>query len=108
LTIVKDVLSPNDGGKMTALGLLDLSAAFDAVDHGILLSRPETDVGVKDTSLSWFRSYLSGRRCCAGELSSSRTITCVPQGSVLGSLLFCLCNRPLKQVIKRHTVSHHF
>lgn len=110
--IVNDILSSNDSGKVTALVLLDLSAAFDTVDHEILLSRLETDVGVKDTALSWFRSYLSGRSqvvSCAGQQSSSRTVTCgVPQGSVLGPLLFCIYTRPLEQIVKRHAVNCHF
>ncbi len=82
------MLSSNDSGKVTALVLLDLSAAFDTIDHDILLSRHETDVGIKGTALSWFRSYLSGRTqvdSCAGQKSSSRPVTCVvPQGFVLG------------------------
>ena len=110
--IANDILSYNDCDKINAIVLLHLSAAFDTADHDILLPRLNTDVGVKGTALSWFRSYLSGRSqvvSCAGELSSSRTVTCsVPEGSVLGPLLFCLYTRPLEQVLKRHTVNYHF
>ncbi len=92
LKVTNDILRESDKGKVTALVLLDLSAAFDTVDHDILLSRLETDVGVSGVALSWFRSYLSGRSqsvSCDGRTSSSRTCG-VPQGSVLGPLLLCV------------------
>ena len=103
LRIANDILSSNDSGKVTALILLDLSAAFDTIDHEILLNRLTTDVGVSGIALSWFKSYLSGRTqvvSCADQLSSSRPVTCrVPQGSVLGPLLFCIYTRPVEQII---------
>jgi len=59
--IANIILSSNDSGTVTALVLLDLSAACDTIDHEILLSRLETDIGVTRTALSWFRFYLAGR-----------------------------------------------
>ena len=110
--ITNDILSSNDSGKVTALVLLDLSAAFDTIDHEILLSRLQTDMGITGTALSWFRSYLTGRSqvvSCAGHTSSSRRVTCgVPQGSVLGPLLFCIYTQPLEKIIQRHNLSFHF
>ena len=71
---------------------LDLSAAFDTTDHQILLSRLNTSFGISDTTLSWLQSYLTNRTCSVriGRHCSS-SVTCttgVPQGSVLGPLLF--------------------
>ncbi len=112
LKVTNDILRDNDKGKVTALVLLDLSAAFDTVDHDILLSRLEADVGVSGVALSWFRSYLSGRSqsvSCAGRTSSCRAVTCgVPQGSVLGPLLFCIYMRPLELILQKHDISYHF
>ncbi len=51
-----------DSGQFTALVLLDLSSAFDLVNHDILISRLEACVGLRDTVLQWFRSYLTNRR----------------------------------------------
>ncbi len=110
--ITNDILASNDSGKVTALVLLDLSAAFDTIDHEILLARLETEVGIRGTALSWFRSYLTGRTqvvSCNGQVSQSRRVTCgVPQGSVLGPLLFSIYTRPLEQVVKRHSPPCHF
>jgi len=96
-------------GKVNVLVLLDMSAAFDAVDHDILLFPLETDVGVSGIALSWFRPYLSGRSqsvSCDGRACSCRHDTCgVPQGLVLGPLLFCISMRPLEHILQKHDIS---
>jgi len=73
LCVHNDLVHVIDEQRITGLVMLDLSAAFDTVDHSILLSVLERRFGVCDTTLSWFTSYLSGRtqtfhvaRCCVG------------------------------------------
>ncbi len=81
-----------------------LSAAFNTVDHAILLNHLEQAMGVQATSLEWFRNYLTDRTQVVGigRLRSQAfpLTTGVPQGSVLGPLLF-LC---YLQPIQRHAV----
>ena len=91
-----DILCEMDDGRVTALVLLDLIAAFDTVDHRILLSRLEADIGIKGTALRWCESYLRERAQCVrvGE-STSDTVNLnysVPQGSVLGPQWFVICH----------------
>jgi len=91
--------------------LLDLSAAFDIVDHPTLLARLETEVGLKASVLSWFWSYLSDRKFLVkmGNFSSSTApLTCgLPQGSVLAPSLFSLYMLPLGTILRKHSVSFH-
>ena len=60
LKIHSDILASIDAGRVTALTLLDLSAAFDTIDHTILLSRLDDWLGVTWKALNWFKSYLTG------------------------------------------------
>ena len=61
LRIVNDILISCDGGEVSILTLLDLSAAFDTIDHSILCDRLSSNVGISGNVLSWFRSYLTDR-----------------------------------------------
>ena len=83
-----------DKGDIAALTLLDLSAAFDTVDHATLLRRLQTSFGLGDSALSWFHSYLSQRRqhvVHQGNSSPSSVVEFgVPHGSVLGPILFIM------------------
>jgi len=98
-----------DSGQMSALCLLDLTAAFDTVDHELLISRLERQFGLRGVVLEWFRSYLSGRTfhvVFSGSTSSIIYIVCsVPQGSVLGLLLFIVYTADLAVI--SHDVSLH-
>ena len=86
--------------------MLDLSAAFDTLDYPILLQRLETTLGISGTALRWFASYLEGREQSVmvdNVLSSPSALQLgVPQGSVLGPILFTLYSQPLSDLICRH------
>ncbi len=99
---------PTDRGCISLLVLLDLSAAFDTIDHNIRL---ENSVGISGSALAWFKSYLSDRHqfIAVNEEVSYRSQVQygVPQGSVLGPLLFTLYMLPLGNIIRKHGVSFH-
>ena len=111
LRVVNDILSNMKKQHMSILVLLDLTVAFDTVDHAILLGRLETLFGIKDTTLAWFASYLSGRSQCVsvnGERSDFYPLPFgVPQGSCLGPLLFSACASKLFEVIKLYLPNAH-
>ena len=111
LRVLSDILNAVDRGDVAALILLDMSAAFDTVDHRILLQRLQSTFGIYDTVHQWFRSYLSGRRQCVrrGYIKSLiTTLVCgVPQGSVLGPVLFVMYTVDLIQLIESHGLVPH-
>ena len=111
LTIHSDILPSMDAGRVTALMLLDLSVAFDTIDHTILLSRLDDWFGVTGKALNWFKLYLTGRcqRIKLGDCLYSKGDLKfgVPQGSVLGPLPFTLYTTPLSSMIFEHTIPYH-
>ena len=107
-----DLLKAIDDNACVILVLLDLSAAFDTVDHQILLTRLKCRYDVKGNALAWMCSYLSNRFQyvrVANDCSSKHKLACgVPQGSVLGSILYSMYTAPIADVIKRHGMGFHF
>uniref|UniRef100_A0AAZ1XEQ0 Reverse transcriptase domain-containing protein n=1 Tax=Oreochromis aureus TaxID=47969 RepID=A0AAZ1XEQ0_OREAU len=109
--VVNDLLVNADNNRTSVLLLLDLSAAFDTVDHCILLDRLEHFIGITGNVLSWLRSYLSGRSQTVS-FKNDLSKTCavrhgVPQGSVLGPLLFSMYLLPLGVLLRSFNVTFH-
>ena len=100
-----------DRQRVTLLVLLDLSAAFDTVDHRVLSRRLEVTYGITGTALQWFRSYLTGRtqRVYINQTYSDDFPLPhgVPQGSCLGPLLFTMYASKLFEVVKNHLPNIH-
>ena len=111
LRVVNDLLQASDRGCVSILSLLDMSAAFDTTDHNILITGLRSTFGCSGTVLDWFLSYLSCRTqsVFVGHQSTPSVLKCgVPQGSVLGSLLFTLYTHSLSTVIHQSGLSYHF
>ena len=97
-----------EAGNMAGVGFLDMSAAFDVVDHALLLQKLAL-YGFQEDILDWVHSYLSGRlQCVSIEGSLSRLLPVqvgVPQGSILGPLFYTLFTNELPEVIHQHDQS---
>ena len=111
LRIISDLLAAVDRQHVSLLGLLDLSAAFDCVDHDILLRRLEKTFGVCGGALSWIQSFLLDRTqqvSFEGRLSGIGRLFCgVPQGSVLGPLLFVLYTAEIFNIVAENGLKAH-
>jgi len=111
LAVHDNIIKDMSQQKVTALCLLDLSAAFDTIDHSILLHRLSTWFGLNGKVISWLASYLSSRSFVVTINSTSSAPSPlghgVPQGSVLGPLLFILYTTPISSLISDSSVGHH-
>ena len=110
--IQNDILLDLDDKKALILVLLDLSAAFDTIDHSILMQRLQNRLGITGNALAWFSSYLSDRNSSIsidGKLSSPSSCRFgVPQGSVLGPILFTIYTMPISAIISSFDLKYHF
>ena len=106
LRVHNDILRIIYNGDGVFLGLLDLSAVFDTVDHTILLSFLENHIGLKGTVLQMFHSYLSDssqRISVNNVLSDMAGLSYgVPQGSFLSPIEFCMYTLPLGAILRHH------
>ena len=104
LRMLSDIYAAVDRGRVALLALLDVSAAFDTVDHDILLERLLVSFGVTGSAHAWIRSFLSSRSQSVrlGSSSSSwSSIRCgVPQGSILGPLLYILYTADVERIVE--------
>ncbi len=111
LSVTEALRIAKANSKSSVLILLDLSAAFDTVNHQILLSTLSS-LDITGIPLRWFESYLTGRSfrvAWGGEVSKAhKLVTGVPQGSVLGPLLFSTYTTSLAPIIEARGFSYHF
>ena len=112
IRVHNDIAIAFDQKRSVILLLLDLSAAFETWDHCILLSRLSHRFGIGCTALEWLRLYLGDRTQSVntnGSTSERRVLQFgVPQGSVVGPLLFSLYTSPLSDIACKHELSFHF
>ena len=110
--VYNDVVCALDREAVVILLLLDLSAAFDVVDHHILCKRIKQRFGIVGSAHQWLVSYLSERSqyvVIDDHPSESIMLDCgVPQGSVLGPLLFSMYTAPLSDIARKHGLEDHF
>ncbi|MCG8430559.1 MAG: reverse transcriptase family protein, partial [Candidatus Omnitrophica bacterium] len=112
LKVQCDILERLDRGEATVLAMIDLSAAFDTIDHSILLRRFESVFGISGTALDWVASYLTDRyQTVVIDFQKSNPVRLeygVPQGSVLGPKMYCMYTKPLVSSVRFHGQGHHF
>ena len=111
LKVYDDIIWAMERKGVTILLLLDWSSAFDTIDHKVLITRLHNILGVDNIPLAWFESYLRDRSQCVyinGSFSSLQHLSYgVPQGSVLGPLLFSIYILPIGAIIRRYGLEMH-
>ena len=105
------IVRSTDAGFASAFVLLDLSAAFDTIDHAILLKVLTERFEVENLELDWFSSYHTGRMQTLTSPSGSSApvaLTCsVPQGLVIGPKEFIMCTEDIKETVDQFIINHH-
>lgn len=111
LKVQSDIADTLDHGTSVILIMLDLSAAFDTIDHNILLKRFSHSYGIRGMAQAWFRSYLTDpHQCIEIENSVSEYMLMqfgVPQGSVLGPKEYCMYAKPISNIICKYDLCYH-
>ena len=106
--VVDDTMNVINSGSAVTLVTLDISAAFDTVNHDILLQRLDNDFGIKGLPLQWIGSYLIGRtfhvRVGTSSSGLAKTSVGIPQGSVLGPVLFTAYVSPIGNLLDSHGI----
>jgi len=109
--VYNDIVRAVDSGQLVQLVLLDLSSAFDTVDHDYLLTILRNRFTVEGRAMDWFQSYLSERNqtfTAADSHSNPIAVNCsVPQGSVLGPIQFISYTEDVAELFNRHSVNFH-
>ncbi len=111
MKVQSDVLNAVDRKEVVFLVMLDLSAAFDTIDHNILVKRLKNMFGISDIALQWVQSYLESR-VYQVQIDGTYSDMCsldygIPQGSVLGPLAFILYTSPMGSIIRKHGLHFH-
>ena len=111
MIVHNDIIRAINAGNVSALVLLDLSAAFDTIDHDIVIEILNLRFGVVDYALNWFRSYFSGRTqsfCTpTGTSKPDNLNSSVPHGSVIGPQKFIAYTGNITDTIDVFSVDHH-
>jgi hypothetical protein len=111
LRITSDLILANESGKLALISFLDMSAAFDTINHKFLIKRLETSFGIQGLPIKWLESYLSERSqsitTSGGNSPFTPLESGVPQGSVLGPLLFVLFTNDVTNIIQSYGLLSH-
>ena len=111
LRVKHDIVGALDRNHAMVFVMLNLSAAFDTIDHAHLFKLLQDEYGVRGTALAWFRTYMEDRtyRVQIDSTTSEHIpLQCgVPQGSVLGPVIFTLYTTTMQRIFRRHGVHYH-
>ena len=109
INMYDNILKDIDNGNVVVLLLLDMSSAFDTVDHSILLQVLKECYGITDDVNKWFQSYLQDRTFCVNIYNDFSEFICllfgVPQGFILGPILFILYTKHLEHIALKHELN---